>query len=1283
MMSQSHHKKIDPYSDPEDPTNGNLGDINADWLKYIPDETYRVPGDDGEVIFYKYSDQEVGEVGRLALGLKHLPGQHDQKTHGRWAHGAEGPEFAKPQPGQIGFGDLQDLAVDAPGVEWVGTQPAGWMPARSPQQVRENFLAKLEPYDQKIDEIDAQLKVIRADVKRIRAEGRDVYNRDAWERNQDAWPLEKARKKLAKARKEALENAMYELQAEEWTRLGPVRLKQKMIVKIPDPSDEIYTEFWTRPEILRDEAGRPLLGGENNLGVWVEFDYDPAGYKYPENTRPFSDPIALNSVKSALNYAMKYADRRALGLDGSEIPEIGIAKAPSRAYYVSSSNTIGMVDVGRYVDGKIRSVLRESAAHEFGHWIERNVPGVYEKAKEFLMARVSRDKAGEPKTKPYKVRIPDWVSSDDKYWVSERERLYLGKFLDPYMGKVGKDYTEIISMGFEMFANNPGKLAMKDPELFDLIVGVVQGNLVLGAKEFENLRTVKSNSIATKHLPGQHDQKTHGNRAGGQPKNELIPETDGIYKINDASNLLNDFAMLIVGTRGTDKGTILGTNSNMPHTLLAMWAGGNIDNFVRFTRGWDHRLGGHVLESHEAYATVARSEHRLSSDYSEAAFNSIYDALDRLSARGLSKDIPVRIFRYRGGTVETTTKHLTGQHDQKTHGRRGGGKSRTAAIPAEHDLDENKGFHRFIETQIPGAKMWYGKPTEGGPWKGRLPSLFVRDKAGVELRLWVEEHPKATVLYAIEKKPAKGALGYQFIQAMKAYADQTGKPFGVGMIKNKVYFDRFDWLQDAGEEISGYSGPLFDGKIYIPGKVAEKHYPGQHDQERHGRGSHGSDDSFLDGLEGRAGLGRAIRAMSEAVYRSSKDGRPVISEIFRAGRKNTAKFNDTELLRLAEILAKEAMDPITGRLLDRPIGSAAGGFVNSINSAFEIETKHLPGQHDQKTHGIWANPRRQLGFFEELGDEEGSFAGLAAQKPERQPKPVNRRFNSAEDLRLAILDVRKQFREEDLAAQEYWQKLYQAQRDSPGLHDDPAWAAEYKRAWDDSRAKAKRNFEATDYILENYLRVDNPLTNSYFVPRIDEDSMISPLGEKLERKSYVSAKVSDLHLAMAELRSIIDEDALPVGPKFGHVYVNGTAGRSYCDRYNGIYIERLGHRNQYYTHEGNYRYTRDQIWHEMGHIIEMADPGIYQRTQEFFDIRTRKEQEKYFSDSAMRKEKFKKDRFIDKYMGKIYSGTYNTTEILSCGLQYLATYPATLAEEDPEYFRLIVDILHGYSQREA
>ena len=52
------------------------------------------------------------------------------------------------------------------------------------------------------------------------------------------------------------------------------------------------------------------------------------------------------------------------------------------------------------------------------------------------------------------------------------------KFIDPYMGKIYNDgATELLSMGLEMLYRNPTKLAREDPELFNLILKIINGLL--------------------------------------------------------------------------------------------------------------------------------------------------------------------------------------------------------------------------------------------------------------------------------------------------------------------------------------------------------------------------------------------------------------------------------------------------------------------------------------------------------------------------------------------------------------------------------------------------------------------------------------------------------------------------------------------------------------------------------------------------------------------------------------------------------------------------------------
>lgn len=106
------------------------------------------------------------------------------------------------------------------------------------------------------------------------------------------------------------------------------------------------------------------------------------------------------------------------------------------------------------------------------------------------------------------------------------------------------------------------------------------------------------------------------------------------------------------------------------------------------------------------------------------------------------------------------------------------------------------------------------------------------------------------------------------------------------------------------------------------------------------------------------------------------------------------------------------------------------------------------------------------------------------------------------------------------------------------------------------------------------------------------------------------------------------------------------------------------------------------VAHEIGHYIEESAPEIKQTCYKFWEQRTvgdgfefRQLKKDFPGESYSSDEYYKKDNFIDPYMGKIYDK--NQTEILSMGLQYLLRNPYELATKDPEYFDFIINILHG------
>lgn len=107
--------------------------------------------------------------------------------------------------------------------------------------------------------------------------------------------------------------------------------------------------------------------------------------------------------------------------------------------------------------------------HEMGHILEHDDPMIRESVFDFYRRRT----AGEKTTK---LSEATGINYDD------HEVTKLDKFIEPYMGKDYSVYsssgkmgaTEILSMGIQMFFQNPKMLAAKDPDYFDFIYAVLR-----------------------------------------------------------------------------------------------------------------------------------------------------------------------------------------------------------------------------------------------------------------------------------------------------------------------------------------------------------------------------------------------------------------------------------------------------------------------------------------------------------------------------------------------------------------------------------------------------------------------------------------------------------------------------------------------------------------------------------------------------------------------------------------------------------------------------------------
>lgn len=97
--------------------------------------------------------------------------------------------------------------------------------------------------------------------------------------------------------------------------------------------------------------------------------------------------------------------------------------------------------------------------HELGHLLEDNCPKIQEAALAFYNKRAG-DIEPEPLGKHY----------------GPEEKTRRDRFIDPYMGKdYGGKGTELISMGLQFLYQDPDRLALEDPEMFDWLLDLLGG----------------------------------------------------------------------------------------------------------------------------------------------------------------------------------------------------------------------------------------------------------------------------------------------------------------------------------------------------------------------------------------------------------------------------------------------------------------------------------------------------------------------------------------------------------------------------------------------------------------------------------------------------------------------------------------------------------------------------------------------------------------------------------------------------------------------------------------
>lgn len=212
-------------------------------------------------------------------------------------------------------------------------------------------------------------------------------------------------------------------------------------------------------------------GGLTQLNYSVR--HDPAArnviYKYPE---------ADEYVKKGVELF-----RRIVGnVKGLSSNQIDIVLFEGRSYFASGENAM-------YVNVSDGSGIVSIVAHEAGHWLEHNAPGVLDKSRAFLMRRTKDEPLRRLKDINPSVNFNDteYAKPDEFY------SMYMGKYYpanDSSLKNIPnfteaqlKDdaiwksirSTELISVGIELFIRDPIEFAQKDPDTFAFIYDVLKG----------------------------------------------------------------------------------------------------------------------------------------------------------------------------------------------------------------------------------------------------------------------------------------------------------------------------------------------------------------------------------------------------------------------------------------------------------------------------------------------------------------------------------------------------------------------------------------------------------------------------------------------------------------------------------------------------------------------------------------------------------------------------------------------------------------------------------------
>jgi len=418
------------------------------------------------------------------IGLKHRQGEHNQKRHG-WRYGSlegarralragvsenvadkftsagEREAYRKTQAKRGGItGWVEELPAKRPYVPTEGKpkrQTPAEVRARLEEIYKKHGLDKFDPYEQK---------------KAMEADGEKYNSLESLA--SDMYAKTKSFKDAGK-----LDRAYYQSMNIYMPKPEREKLYQAHLEKRNALLDKATAEVQNNPEYVRLKAEMDALkskyGGlhPHNAALSLKPDMTKANAARSEYTQalkapdPAGVPTTVNKFPKAAtgdNRSKMLAEETAfLGqvVSASVMPKASLTaqgkKGGQRSCFRPARVGYDRIEITKHAEAGV-------IAHETGHWMEFHNKDLNRKCREFLAKRTGGEIARKLKNiEPNLGYAPSEIARPDK-------------FLSPYMGKIYRDgSTEILSMGLQMFYQNPIKLAREDPDYFDFILTVIRG----------------------------------------------------------------------------------------------------------------------------------------------------------------------------------------------------------------------------------------------------------------------------------------------------------------------------------------------------------------------------------------------------------------------------------------------------------------------------------------------------------------------------------------------------------------------------------------------------------------------------------------------------------------------------------------------------------------------------------------------------------------------------------------------------------------------------------------